>query len=310
VQSISPAALLAAQAGVDGAGSFLVLVGGDDALDIVAVEDGAPIAWAWTGADIDAVKLQIDLLSAHLAATPRLVAVGVGDVLLDGLSDGTGRPLAVKLDRQVDALIAATGRRVVEGRARPWIDLRRDSLAPADRGRAYRRALNFAIASAALLLLTLAAMWTVRGVRYERAARDAESQMAAGFQREFPGWPVPANVRAVVESETRKRAQGGDAPKNQSAIASMRDVLGALPASLKVSLDAMSFDGGSFELSGRVNDQADVQVLAAAARSGGYEVPPALTRREQDGTWSFTLTGTRPQSGRTSGGAVAQQRLD
>jgi hypothetical protein len=95
-----------------------------------------------------------------------------------------------------------------------------------------------------------------------------------------------------------------------SALESLRAVLGAIPSQLKVSLDSMSFDANAFELTGRVHQQADLQALADAARSAGYDVPAAVNRREADGTWSFTLSGTRRASGRSQSGAVAQQRLD
>jgi hypothetical protein len=303
VQTIAPAALLAAQA-AGASGCCVLLIGGEDGVDVVATEGGLPLAWAWTAADLDDIKLQIDLVSTHLAAAPRIVAIAVNDVILNGLTDGTGRRLATTLDHSVPDLIDETARSILEGRTKPWIDLRRGALAPPDRARACRRALNFALASAIALLLAIAAASFIRGARYQSAARRAEFAMVAEFGRRFPGWPVPANVRAVVESEARRRASGAAESPDGSALTPLRAVLGAIPVGLAVSLETMSFDAYTFEFSGRVNDQSDLQSLATAARAAGYEVPPALTRREPDGTWSFTLSGTKRQPGRPPAVAV------
>jgi type II secretory pathway component PulL len=298
VRSIAPAALLAAQASVVNPGTYVLLIGLDSAVDVVAVENGAPIAWAWSAANADDVRLQIDLVSSRLKSAPRLLAIGIDELALECS--------ATKLDRNAEDRAAATARRVVEGRVKPWIELRRDTLAPADRSRAYRRALNFALASASLLLLATATASIVRSVRYDRAARDAEFQMNAAFQEHFPGWPVPANVRAVVESEARKGGEQSGDRSRASALQSMRTMLSTLPSQVKISIDSMSFDTNAFEISGKVNAQSDLQAIADAMRAARYEVPAGVNRRESDGTWSFTLSGTRSKKDRS--GAIAQQR--
>ena len=94
-------------------------------------------------------------------------------------------------------------RSIATGKTRPWLELRHDALAPRDRLRAHRRAINFALACAAALLLAIAAAAVVRAVQYERAARSAEAKMADEFHRQFPNWDVPVNVAAIVQSEKR-----------------------------------------------------------------------------------------------------------
>jgi hypothetical protein len=36
-----------------------------------------------------------------------------------------------------------------------------------------------------------------------------------------------------------------------------------------------------------------VDALASAGRRGGFDVPPPQTRRQDDGSWTFMLRGTR-----------------
>ena len=86
----------------------------------------------------------------------------------------------------------------------------------------------------------------------------------------------------------------------------MRDVLGAVPASVKLSIDTMSFDTDSFDMTGHANDPADVQAISTSARAAGFDVAPPQSHREAaGGAWSFSISGTRPHS---PGGAVAVGR--
>jgi hypothetical protein len=117
--------------------------------------------------------------------------------------------------------------------------------------------------------------------------------MVEAFHRQFPDWDVPVNVAAVVESEKRKLLDAEDADGGASALVSLRDVLGAVPADVKLAVETMSFDGASFDMTGQVNDPADIQAITASARSAGFELATPQARRQSNGTWSFTISGTR-----------------
>ena len=167
--------------------------------------------------------------------------------------------------------------------------------------------------------MAVAGALVVRGVRYNRAARASDAQLAQEFRRAFPGWPVPINVRAVVESEHRKRLDsgagndeqaavpaGGDAAgpaaTGQSGLRTLRDVLAALPADAHFSLQRMTFEDDRFELEGRTT-YTDLSPLVAAARSAGYTVAPPVARRDADGAFAFTLNGTRDKPPAVASGA-------
>jgi type II secretory pathway component PulL len=279
VHSIAPAALLAAQGSDDG---VLVIESADASADVVAIEHDRPVAWGWSGSNPDEIRLQVELAARHLSVPPAPDAI---------------RTISASAARQ---RMSAAAQRIVEGRARPFVELRRDALAPRDRAGLHRRPLNFALASAAALMLAITLAMVTRAVRYDRAARSSDSAMIDAFRSQFPDWPVPANVRAVVESERRKRGEGA-AADSVSAMGSMRALMAAIPGGLRVAVDSMAFDAGSFEMSGRVNAQADVEALVAAARSAGFELAAPISRREPAGTWTFTMTGTRRSA--VAGGA-------
>ena len=295
VQTITPLAMLVAQAVSAANKPTLVLIGDGGFVDVVAVENARPIAWGFSGDAAADVQLQIDLVSRQLSTAPVMGATG---------TSATG---ARALDRTPPQLAMTTARLIATGKTRPWVELRRDALAPRDRLRTHRRAINVALACAAALLLAIAAAAVVRAVQYERTARSAESAMADEFHRQFPNWDVPVNVAAIVQSEKRKLLDAaGETGGGASALASMRDVLGGVPASVKLSIDTMSFDTESFDMTGHANDPADVQAISASARAAGFDVAPPQSHREgAGGTWSFSISGTRTHS---PGGAVAVGR--
>ena len=118
---------------------------------------------------------------------------------------------------------------------------------------------------------------------------------------DFPDWPPPGNVRAVIDSEFRKaqaaRTDVASSTVHASALRTLHEVLSRFPTPAKCDVDRLTFGDSSFELQGRVQALEDVEPLASAARDAGLEVPPPLTRRGEDGFWTVTLRGAKPQPG-------------
>jgi hypothetical protein len=211
------------------------------------------------------------------------------------------QPPRLEQQEQLDAAAAAFAENILAGRARPWVELRRGPLASADPIRSHRRPLNLALAAAAAFLILLAGALLVRAARYDRVARDFDHQLSAEFARVFPDWPPPANVRAVIDSEFRKaqaeRPDSRSKTPQGSALRTLREILSRFPTQARCDVDHLTFGEGSFELQGRVQALEDVEPLASAARDAGLEVPPPVTRRAEDGSWSVTLRGAKAQPG-------------
>jgi hypothetical protein len=105
----------------------------------------------------------------------------------------------------------------------------------------------------------------------------------------------------VIDSEFRKaQSQRADVTPNMahgSALRTLHEVLSRFPTQARCDVDRLTFGEGSFELQGRVQALEDVEPLATAAREAGFEVPPPLTRRGEDGVWAVTLRGAMPRPG-------------
>ncbi len=273
VESISPAALLAAQAANAPPAAGLLLVPEEDVVNVITLRDARPVAWSIARNGDDDVRLHV-ALAQHAAGV-----TGVSRSMDDA-----------------PAAAVRAGRDLLRGRLRPWVNLRRDALASPDRIRGSRRALNAALASAAVLLVAIAIAMLVRANRYEASARADERQLTELFRAEFPGWPVPANVSAVIDSEHRKLAaqQVGAARQasSASALRTLARVFGALPPGTRLALERMTFDERGFVLDGRVAAPAELDAVTVAIRSANLRVaPPQATRDDGGATWRFTLRG-------------------
>ena len=282
VRSVSPLVLLAAQAVGCGDGAAIDLWPEGSDVNVLACRGGRVIGWSLINASDDAaLQREVDVHAMAFA----------------------DQPPRIERREKLESAAATFAATVLAGRARPWVELRRGPLASADSIRSHRRPLNLVLAAAAAFLMLLSGAMLLRAARYEGVAKNNERQLTDEFARVFPDWPPPppGNVRAMIDSEFRK----AQSPRNSadsnaaqgSALRTLHDVLSRFPAQAKCDVDRLSFSDGSFELQGRVAALEDVEPLASAAREAGLEVPPAVTRRGEDGSWTVMLRGAKPQPG-------------
>jgi hypothetical protein len=300
IQSISPAALLTACQMASASGSQVLLIGeGEDQINIIAVPNGAPASWSLLPARLSDVKLHLDVLSMESGQE-------LGPIRSCGLDAALATALAAEpIPTPAPQAAAIAAAAALEGRRDPWIDLRRGAMAISDPLRLHRKPLDAVLAAAAVFLVCLAIGLLWRGHRYANAAASADRAVADEFQKAFPGWSLPANVRTVVESEHRKLAALGSSAlpieSTESALQTLHAALSKLPPDVKFTMERMGFFDETFELAGRARTSADVDTLAAAAAQSGFEVALPERHRDAEGYWSFTVRGTRlPAAGRAS----------
>ena len=283
VQSVSALVLLAAQQEQLGGNGkeydAIELWPEGEQINVVTLHSGRVTAWSLVADDAhEALQREVDVHALAFDQPPR-----------------------IERREQLEDAATKFAKNILAGRARPWVELRRGLLASADPLRSHRRPLNVALAAAAAFLILLTGAMLVRAERYERLTRTYERQLAAEFSRVFPDWSPPANVRAVIDSEYRKaqaqRVGGESKPAHRSALRTLHEVLSRFPTQARCDVDHLTFGDGSFELQGRVRALEDVEPLASAARDAGLEVPPPFTRRGEDGSWTVTLRGAKPQPG-------------
>ncbi|HSU69070.1 MAG TPA: hypothetical protein VLJ39_19460 [Tepidisphaeraceae bacterium] len=309
VQSVAPAAMLASQGLPSTAGQdpYLLLCaeeGGDGrAVNLIEMQGGKPASWAMLPLDINDLKLQIELAVIDFDGPPRIESCGLSAPEVAAITEATGLVVTPR-DGSPSEAAARLGAEVLAGRQRPWAELRRGPLAIADSIRQHRKPLNALLTAAAILLLALAGVMIFRGIRFEGLGSASDRRMVETFARQFPGWPTPVNVRAVVESEHRKAAarMGGSLPPEarRSALQTLRDVLAKLPAEGHFTIDRATFEDEGFQMEGKLRSYEDVDVVADAARRAGLTVDPPQARKDAEGAWIFALHGTRVTPSQTA----------
>lgn len=289
VESLAPAAMCAAQSLTgDVAVPHLLLLGGTDHVSCITIANGLPTTWSVAPANEADVALHVDVARQRSGAA-ELRCAQVDTKLMSAWGQST------LLDDSIPDVAARTARVHLTGQLEPWFELRRGALAASDRWRAYRRALNVLLSAAAVLLLALSGAMLVRSAEYNSFSSAAQREIIQQFQSEFPGWSVPLNVAAMVQSEHGKflaqQAGANQQASSESALRVLLSVLGAVPRESRVILERMTFDDRGFMLEGLVAVPAQLDDLTIAIRSTGLRVAPPLTQRDTEGAWRFSLRG-------------------
>ena len=262
VQTITPTALLAAAA--QSASDAVLLLHSPNHVDLLVMQDGQPSAWSVATPDESDIKLQLNLLSLDF---PRIEIKDVENLAL----------------RAADQI--------------PWINLRQHDLAAADKLRLHRRALNALLTSAAILLLTLTGLFLFRSHQYQQRGQQSSDQLSRAFATHFPAWDIPANITAVIESEHRRliTSPSTDLPPEAtaSAVPTLYSLLTNLPADSTINVRHLTANADSLDLEAQLRTYEDADVIAAAARKAGLEVPPPQVRKESNNLWSLSLHATK-----------------
>ncbi len=301
VASVSPAVMLAAQemVRVDGANNDSVrwLIWGEEAeVNLISLEQNQPMAWALTRDDPRELAMQLDLSLMHTGQALEIVACEVSEDAIEAMRQA-GHQVSESRQR-LDGAVTRIAGDVLSGAISPWFELRRGEMAVEDSLRAVRRPLNAAMLAAVVICFVLASAFLYRSVRYDHLANSYEKSLAEEFQKEFPGMTVPINPQATLLSEKRKLTMAGSsalpAQAQESALRVLRDVLTKIPPGSNLSIDHMTFNDTSLELSGKSRANEDVDALVAAARAAAMDVPQPQTRKDVAGHWTFLVRGSKP----------------
>jgi hypothetical protein len=199
--------------------------------------------------------------------------------------------------------------KIIDGKARPPLDLRDQS-----KSTFASRSGLLALSAIAALLLVTCALW-VRAWRYDAVAASLEAEEQQVYQSIFAG-EAPADIVARLESEARRLSGSpvSKVPERPVASAVLVDLLGALPASIKLEVAELRWEGSpessSFVLTGRTTSHRDAESIATALRNAsqatGQGAPFAIgapgTEQLPDGSVTFSISGTQKPP-RQAGGA-------
>lgn len=195
------------------------------------------------------------------------------------------------------------------GGGEPWINLRRDELAPSDSIRQIRPAINAALWAACLFFAVLSGAFLVRAAMYENLAGKHRDEQAALYRQAFPGQAIPAGIRSRLESEERRyRGLSGD-PQTESsrpeALSPLHALMSRLPLNqVRFRVNELRVTGDRIYLTGQARAHGDADMIAASLRkAGAFDVDAPRTDSLDARGVEFTITGqsAHPLQSRTAG---------
>ena len=275
----------------------LVLLANDDQCDVFVVRGGKPQQWRCiqNKTDLQRREIATHLLTCSDDTTHlEVLAVGVEHDNCESLRklDPAIEISSERLERD-DTLLGEAGNVLHSGR-RPWIELRRDQIGQYDPYRLMRGAI-YALLTALLVAVTsLSFTAWAHGNRYHAVVESVEREKRDLFSELFPDARVPSGISSRLDSERRKLTgtSGGqdNIPELKSVTPLFVDALGALPTDLRFRLLELEFEEDNAFLEGEVRRHGDVDVIATALRSSGFEVDPPGTEQLSDKGVGFTLS--------------------
>ena len=305
VRSIAPSATLATRALLEelhlsGPAELLLVDCGQ--CDAVKVEGDSITAWKHLAMDDATIRRHRLLDSGEIAQG---VVVGADPSQLAQLREAYMDVDVRAIDRPLESLWIDGAQLALTKQSPRWFDLRRDQLGPSAPLRPILPQLRLVTAAAILFVLAIGigGWWRVR--RIEQAIDQINFDQRAAFEEAFPGSQVPAALVRRVRSEHSKvlGSRGATAEINvpQSATEVLRELLSALPESVRFRISRLKILNGRVQLELQVRTAVDAGALATALKSHGFEVEPPVTTRKDARTFDSVLEASWPGRSSNSG---------
>ncbi len=295
VRCIAPSATLATRAlcrDLDLTRLTELLLVDDSQCDAVKVEADSITAWKHLAIDDTTLRRHRVLDSAEIAHG---VVVGADELPLTRLREAYQDVDLQTLDRSLESLWIDGATLALSKQTQRWFDLRRDQLGPSDPLRPILPQLRLVTAAAVLFALAIAIGGWWRGQRIEHAIDQINADQRAAFEEAFPGSQVPAALVRRVRSEHTKvmgsRGATAEIDLPQSATEVLRQLLAALPESLRFRIKSLKIFNGQVDLELQVRTAVDAGALATALESHGFEVEPPVTTRKDAQTFDSVSGG-------------------
>ena len=300
IDAIIPAALLALQKVVHADVDVIVLEHSNKA-EIFLLDKQLPVGWYFL--PLSEIQMPLALAAATLKRPLKIVAYALNTESRKALEKVLAEPATVHNDKFEEAA-ALAGAAVLEGKLTPWINLRRDALAPPNAIRAIKKPLIAAVAAMVFLCLAVSIALLMRAAHYNAVATEIVAQQESLFRQALPTQAVPVNVSSRLASEADKLAglHGGtsqDQTSATSALVLLRDVVASIPTDLRIRFTELQVTPDHFYVEGQIRNHSDAERLAKALdQIHRWTISNPRTEQAAGGYVTFTITGGALTTGR------------
>jgi len=300
--AICPTALLACRHylhDLDGDPRWVILTDPSQA-DVVCLSGGVPLTWSTVETDGVQVRrcLQVDSLNRLTDAdAPRAMVAGpAAEAVAGAIEDEVSVTIGETGEDANLAAAALAAKRLLDGENAGWVDLCRDGLATGGPWGRLAGQLRLAAVLAAAFTVTLAGVLLWRGMQYEALTDGLEEIQRRHYVKLYPNSPVPVGVVSRLESELRRLSgvsgAGSDLPAAPNALETLRRVVAALPAEIRLRITQLRVDPSSILIEGQAHGHGDAEIIAKSLSQAGLPTDPPRTERLASKGVSFTLTGS------------------
>lgn len=307
VQSIAPKAITAMQAFGDFQGmpsSDFVLWQDADCMELFRV--GRRISdWRHLPADSASVVRHFGAVLLRSNSPIHVTLLDVDPLLRDALGAMAEIEVEVVDTLPLDEYARRGAASALVGKSKPWIEFRRDKLVAGDPHRALRREWQWCQWSLALLLISIAFFFGMRGRQYEQQVASLQVKQEALFQQVFPSSRIPNAVLSRLRSERAKLlgARGGDAAVEQplSALNVLHEFITGIPSDLRLRVQQLRIEDAKVYLDATVRTVGDAGELADALAQQGFAIDPPTTEQFDAKQVSIRINGILPAPRSESG---------
>jgi hypothetical protein len=301
VQSITPWALLAAVEHLsrdDWPAQHVVAFEHGGSTDLLVVDDGKLVSWLSLPACGSTITQEIRRLATESGRALALIGYG--------LADSAGCPeslLSAEIieppllhDETSASLAQSAATKIVRGRLRAPIELKRDQFGRRGGNPALRRYSALLKSAVAVLCLTACGALLHRGQMAKCEAEILIARQTEVFREAFPNTKVPVGIKSRLESELAKLKglHGDDSslPPTISAGTVLHHMLAAMPTDRRFRLLEIRIEEGRLYLDGEVIEHGDAELIVQRLRANGFEVASPRTQRLDDKRISLRISGT------------------
>jgi len=188
-----------------------------------------------------------------------------------------------------DSLLRSVMRQVaaiLEGKQKPWWDLRHGALVVKSGHRLLRRSIQTVLWGGVILLAAVCFSCGYFWVRYHSIAEAHHQKQREMFTEALPAQKLETGFRNRLESESRKmsalRENLSNFPDRVSVLVPLFHLLESLPKETRYRFPEIRIERNRVRLNGRLQTHSDAEVIASRLQQGGFQVEPPATQQDHE----------------------------
>ncbi len=301
ISYICPMAILAVQALCEESdGTDVFLIKGKVDINLFICEKGKPVSWSLMESDPQHLALHFLVNGMGQKDRLRVATLNVGEAIEKMLRNLPGVEIIRRFSEPMCSKALEASERIVAGKRKPWINLRKGELANTHRYENIKKSFYALTASVLLVLLALNLFFNFRAHQYGKLITDLEKNQIDIYRRIYSNssiyekpLDVLSQLQEAYKNESILRGRYQDIPARTSALVKLYAVLSHLPPYLRYRIHEVRIKPERINMEGETRTHGDASALAKAlGEDPRIEVDLPRTQGLKSGGVRFVLTAS------------------